>query len=242
MMTHSPTRSDSLHEPPMTARRAGLSNCHICHFICRPSELANINRFGGELWPLILPLSSRSDRQRCPRCGTRIRVRKPNSLHRCWALVLASFILYLPANLLPITVTSSLGRPPHSDTIMSGVIYFMQTGSWLIAMVIFVASVFVPLMKLFILTFLLASLRFQWNWRPLERTRLYRLTELVGRWSMVDVYVVTILVALVRFGAFANIEAGPGAIYFAVLVILTMFAAESFDPRLIWDRMEDDNV
>jgi len=122
---------------------------------------------------------------------------------------------------------------------MSGIIYFLQTGSWHIALVIFVASIFVPLMKLVLLTFLLTSLHFGWRWRPLERTRLYRITELVGRWSMVDVYVVTILVALVKLGAWANIEAGPGAIYFSALVILTMLAAESFDPRLIWDQMEN---
>ena len=175
----------------------------------------------------------------CPRCRTALSLRKVNSLGRCWALVLASYILYLPANLLPVTVTTSFGHSPHSDTIMSGVIYFLQTGSWYIALIIFVASVFVPLMKLLILTFLLASLHLNWRWRPLERTRLYRLTELVGRWSMVDIYVITILVALVKLGAMANVEAGPGANYFAALVILTMFAADSFDPRLIWDQMED---
>jgi paraquat-inducible protein A len=156
-------------------------------------------------------------------------------------LVLASFILYLPANLLPITLTTTFGRAPHSDTIMSGVLYFMRTGSWPIALVIFVASVFVPLMKMILLTFLLASVHLGWRWRPLERTRIYRLTELVGRWSMVDVYVVTILVALVKLGPWANVEAGPGAIYFSALVILTMLAADSFDPRLIWDQMEEGN-
>jgi paraquat-inducible protein A len=165
--------------------------------------------------------------------------RKVNSVTRCWAMVLASFILYLPANLLPVTITSTFSHPPHGDTIMSGVIYFMQTGSWHIALVIFVASVFVPMMKLLILSFLLLSLPLGWQWRPVERTRLYRLTELVGRWSMVDVYVVTILVALVKLGIMANIEAGPGATYFAALVIMTMLAAESFDPRLIWDQLED---
>lgn len=226
---------------PVTGRKAGLINCHICHLACQSAGHATMAKpSGSEHSAGSAPTASES--QRCPRCGARIRLRKANSLHRCWALVLASFILYLPANLAPITITTALGRPPHSDTIMSGVIYFMQTGSWHIAMIIFIASIVVPLMKLFILTFLLASLRFGWNWRPVERTRLYRLTELVGRWSMVDVFVVTILVALVRFGAFATIEAGPGAAYFAALVILTMFAAECFDPRVIWDRMEDEDA
>ncbi|MDP2106995.1 MAG: paraquat-inducible protein A [Desulfobulbaceae bacterium] len=208
----------------MTGRKAGLISCHTCHLICPCPDLPS------------------PEFHQCPRCGTRLRVRKTNSIPRCWALVLASFILYLPANLVPITTTTVLGRPSKSDTIMSGVIYFLDSGSWYIALIIFIASVVVPLMKLFILTFLLTSLHFGWDWLPLERTRLFRLSEVVGRWSMVDIYVVTILVALVRFGAFANIEAGPGAAYFAALVILTMFAAEIFDPRLIWDRMEDHNA
>jgi paraquat-inducible protein A len=147
-------------------------------------------------------------------------------------------LLYLPANLLPITISSSLGTR-QSDTILSGVLYLMNSGSWAIALVIFVASLFVPLMKMVILVFLLVSVQRRSRWRPKDRTRLYRLTELVGRWSMVDIYVVTIMVALVRLGALANVDAGPGAAYFAAVVILTMFAAESFDPRLIWDRMED---
>ena len=202
--------------PPLTARQAQLFSCRSCH--------------------LLTPVAA--GESHCPRCGATLAVRKPNSLARCWALLLASFILYLPANLLPVTVTTTFGRPAHSDTIMSGVIYFMQTGSWHIALIIFVASIFVPMLKLIILTFLLCSLQLDWRWRPRERTRLYRLTEMVGRWSMVDVYVVTILVALVKLGVLASIEAGPGATYFAALVILTMLAAGSFDPRLIWDQME----
>jgi paraquat-inducible protein A len=101
-----------------------------------------------------------------------------------------------------------------------------------------VASVFVPLLKLFLLTFLLISVQRKSQWRPKDRTRLYRITEAVGRWSMVDIYVVTILVALVKLGSLATIEAGPGAIFFAGVVIITMFAAMSFDPRLIWDAQE----
>jgi paraquat-inducible protein A len=122
---------------------------------------------------------------------------------------------------------------------MSGVIYFVKTGMWPIALVIFVASVFVPLMKLSVLTYLLISVKRRSHWRPRDRTRLYRMTEVVGRWSMVDIYVVTILVALVKLGALASIDAGPGAIYFGAVVVITMFAAESFDPRLIWDVMEE---
>jgi paraquat-inducible protein A len=202
----------------LTARQANLVSCQSCH--------------------LLSPISTQP--MPCPCCGTKLSSRKVNSLMRCWALILGSFALYLPANFLPITITTTFASPPHRDTIMSGVIYFLQNGSWYIALVIFVASIFVPIMKLIFLTFLLASLQLGWHWRPLERTRLYRITEVVGRWSMVDVYVVTILVALVKLGSWANVEAGPGATYFSALVILTMLAAESFDPRLIWDQMEED--
>jgi paraquat-inducible protein A len=121
---------------------------------------------------------------------------------------------------------------------MSGVIYFIVSGSWYLALIIFVASIVVPLTKLFILTYLLISVQRKSIWRPRDRTRLYRITEAVGRWSMVDIYVVRIMVALVRIGSLASIEAGPGAVAFAAVVIITMFAAISFDPRLIWDAME----
>lgn len=201
----------------MTARQQGLINCHDCHLL--------VEATGGH--------------HRCPRCGAHLHLRKPNSLARTWALVCAALILIIPANVLPITVTTSLGAK-QADTIMSGVIYFMQSGSWEIAAVIFIASVFVPTAKLLILILLLASVRWRWRWRPKDRTTLYRLTELVGRWSMVDIYVVTILVALVKLGAVAAIEAGPAAVYFAAVVVITMFAAESFDPRLIWDVIEEE--
>ena len=200
---------------PATARSLGLVRCHDCSLLAA------------------------AHLETCPRCGARLHLRKPDSLGRTTALVLAALVLYLPANLLPITVTTAIGTR-QADTILSGVIYFMQTGSWEIASVIFIASVFVPLAKLVILVLLLVSVRFRWRWRPRDRTVLYRLTELVGRWSMVDIYVVTILVALVRLGAVATIEAGPAAVYFAAVVVLTMFAAESFDPRLIWDALEEE--
>ena len=132
----------------------------------------------------------------------------------------------------------SLGKT-QGDTILNGVIYFITTGMWPIALVIFVASVFVPLVKLCLLTSLLISVQRKSTWRPVDRTRLYRITEIIGRWSMVDIYVITILVALVKLGALATIEVGPGALHFAAVVVITMFAAMSFDPRLIWDSMEE---
>jgi paraquat-inducible protein A len=205
-------------EGPATARQLGLVSCHDCRLLVEAPQHAHA---------------------RCPRCGARLHLRKPNSLARTWALVCAAIIFIIPANLLPMTITTTLGAK-QADTILSGVVYFMQSGSWEIAMVIFIASVFVPFAKLSILIALLLSVQFRSAWRPKDRTTLYRLTELVGRWSMVDIYVVTILVALVKLGAVAAIEAGPAAVYFAAVVVVTMFAAESFDPRLIWDAIEED--
>ena len=196
-----------------TALKASLISCHSCHLLCKPASL-----FKGAYAV-------------CPRCGATLHSRKPNSIARTWALVIAAAIFYIPANVLPITRVISFGKA-QSDTIMSGVIYFVKSGSWPIALVIFVASVFVPLLKLLILAFLLLSVQFRWQWRPVDRTRLYRLTEVIGRWSMLDIYVVTIMVALVHLGALATIEAGPGAVFFAAVVVITILAAEAFDPRL----------
>jgi len=206
---------------PATARQLGLLNCHDCHLLVEA------------------PQGEGHEHGCCPRCGAALHLRKPNSLARTWALVCAATILYIPANVLPMTVTSALGTT-QADTIMSGVIYFIHSGSWEIAAVIFIASIFVPLAKLLILVTLLTTVQLRSHWRPKDRTALYRLTEMVGRWSMLDVYVVTILVALVKLGAVATIEAGPAAVYFAAVVVITMIAAESFDPRLIWDALEED--
>ena len=202
----------------VTAADVGLVSCHNCSQLSRagPGEHADML---------------------CPRCGAGVHKRKPNSIARTWAFVIAAFICYIPANLLPMTVVTSLGNV-QSDTIMSGVIYFMQHGEWPIGLVILIASVVVPLTKLFILIYLLISVQRKSQWRPVERTRLYRVTEAIGRWSMTDIYVVTILVALVRLGNLATIEAGVGAIFFGAVVVLTIIAALTFDPREIWDNME----
>lgn len=198
-------------------------SCSSCHLLChRPA------------------LDDRPPGQ-CPRCGARLHHRKQNSIARTWALTLAALIFYLPANLLPISQLSQLGTV-QSDTIVSGVIYFFKTGMWPIALIIFIASIFIPLLKLMILVFLLISVQRRSQWRPRDRTRLYRITEAVGRWSMVDIYVITILVALIELGAVADIDAGPAAIFFSIVVVLTMLAAMSFDPRLIWDAQESHNA
>jgi paraquat-inducible protein A len=173
----------------------------------------------------------------CPRCGAALHERKPQSLERTWAWLIAAALCYLPANLLPIMKVTSLGRA-QADTIMSGVAYLLLHGMWPLALVVFTASVFVPLLKLAILFGLLISVHRHSRWRPVDRTRLYRITEAIGRWSMVDIFVVTILVALVRLGNLATVEAQTGAVFFGAVVVMTMLAAESFDPRLIWDRSE----
>lgn len=147
-------------------------------------------------------------------------------------------ILYIPANVEPIMHATTLGQQ-RDDTILSGAAYLLLHGMWPLALVVFVASILVPMLKMVILGYLLISVQMRSHWRPLERTRLYRFTEFVGRWSMVDVFVVAVLVALVQLGALARIEAGYGALYFAAVVILTMLSAISFDPRLIWDPLED---
>ncbi len=205
-----------------TAQSASLLSCGVCHLLVRK------------------PSGAAEPAGRCPRCGAALHSRKPDSLARTWALVIAALVFYVPANVLPITKVTSLGVV-QSDTILSGVIYFIHSGMWPIALVIFIASVFVPMLKLLILMLLLVSVQRRSRWRPKDRTRLYRITEAIGRWSMVDIFVVTILVALVHLGALANIEAQAGAAFFAAVVVITIFAAMSFDPRLIWDAKESND-
>jgi paraquat-inducible protein A len=172
----------------------------------------------------------------CPRCRATVHRRKPNSLSRTWALLAAAVICYVPANLYPIMEVTSLGQG-QADTILSGVIFLFVHGMWPLAAIVFIASVVVPVLKIVLLAALALSVQRESQWRPRDRARLYRIVEAVGRWSMVDVYVVTILVALVHLGSLASVEAEIGAFFFGAVVVLTMFAAESFDPRLIWDQI-----
>ncbi|MFO0690952.1 MAG: paraquat-inducible protein A [Myxococcota bacterium] len=174
----------------------------------------------------------------CTRCGARVHRRKPDSLARTTAFLLAAVFCYFPANLYPIMKATSLGRA-QEDTILTGVVYLAENGMWPLAAIVFVASVVVPVAKIVSLTGLVLSVRWKSRWRPRDRAATYRIVELVGRWSMVDVYVVTILVALVHMGTLANVEVRFGAVFFAAVVVLTIFAAESFDPRLIWDALEE---
>ncbi|HEY3595994.1 MAG TPA: paraquat-inducible protein A [Paraburkholderia sp.] len=200
-----------------TASRAGLISCHAC--------------------ALVQPRVRSLEPQRCERCGAVLHRRNPDSLMRTWALLIAAAVLYIPANLLPVLHTSSL-LGAENDTIMSGVVYFWTSGDWPLAIIVFVASILVPMLKLSVLALLTITAQRRSRWQPLERAKLYRLVERIGRWSMLDIFVVTLTVALVRFKSLAVITAGPGAIAFGSVVILTMLASMQFDPRLIWDYVD----
>ena len=193
---------------PTTAAARDLALCHSCGRV-EPANLAA-----------------------CPRCGAHLHLRKPESLQRTLAYAVAAVILYIPANLLPVLRLDGI-TGAQQNTIVGGVIQFWQQADYPVAIIIFVASVMIPILKLLAIGSLCWAAR-SGN-RPQAMTKLYRVTEFIGRWSMVDVFVVAILVAVVQLGAVMSIHPGPGAVSFAAVVVLTIFAAESFDPRLIWD-------
>ncbi|PAU79360.1 paraquat-inducible protein A [Halomonas salipaludis] len=171
----------------------------------------------------------------CRRCGERLHARLPHSLQRTWALLAASVVMYVPANVYPIMTTTSLGQTSPS-TIIGGVVELWQMGDWPVATVIFVASVIVPVGKILALAWLCLMINRSDELSNASRTVLYRITEFIGRWSMIDVFVVAMLVALIRAGALMSITPGPAALAFGAVVVLTMLAAMTFDPRLIWDE------
>lgn len=201
-----PHNSDSLGHEFLT--------CHTCHMVVAG---------GGR------------DHIRCPRCGDKVHHRKPRSLSRAWALLLAAIILYVPANVFPIMTVTYLGRT-QADTILSGVSALVHAGEWPIAIVVFAASILVPIIKIVLLSWVYFATQLGLSGPLRERTLVYRVTELVGRWSMVDVFMVSILAALVKLGNIASIQPGFGAVAFCGVVILTMLSAMAFDPRLIWDH------
>ncbi|APX93017.1 paraquat-inducible membrane protein A [Halomonas sp. 1513] len=170
----------------------------------------------------------------CRRCGERLHARLPHSLQRTWALLAASVVMYVPANVYPIMTTTTLGHTSQS-TIIGGVVELWQMGDWPVATVIFVASVVVPVGKILALAWLCLMINRSDELSNATRTTLYRITEFIGRWSMIDVFVVAMLVALIRAGALMSITPGPAALAFGAVVVLTMLAAMTFDPRLIWD-------
>ena len=204
----------------MRAIDAGILICTECHELNRQDP--------------------QTDEQTCTRCGALVHARRPDSLMRTWALLLTSAILYIPANLLPIMTISSLGQGSPS-TIMAGVIELVQHGMIPIAAVVFIASILVPTFKLVGIALLLFSVQRRQPLSARQRIIMYRFIEFIGRWSMLDIFVIAILVAVVNFGRIASVEANLGAVAFASVVILTMLAAVTFDPRLIWDNTESDD-
>jgi len=196
------------------AEKCGLVGCHTCGLVVKFIKEETLY---------------------CPRCGCKLQLRKRNSIQRTWALLISAIIMYVPANLEPVMYTISFGEK-DSDTIMSGIIFFFNNGDWPLAVIIFAASIMLPLLKIILMIYLLYMVRTAKLGREIENTRLYRIAELVGRWSMLDIFVIAILVALVQLGALTTVIPGVGATAFAAVVILTMLAVRSFDPRLLWDK------
>ena len=170
----------------------------------------------------------------CPRCGRRLHRRKPAALLRTWTFLVSAMVLYIPANILPVMQTESIFSS-QSDTILSGVVFLWSTGSWPLAIIVFVASIMVPLLKMLSLLTVLIAVHRGVHVHCHDLARLYRLLEVIGRWSMLDIYVVAILATLVQIQLLATVTPGPGAAAFGAVVVLTMLATMSFDPRLIWD-------
>lgn len=181
----------------------------------------------------VTPVAART----CPRCGSPLHLRKPASIQRTIAFMIAATALYVPSHILPVMTVVELGVVTH-NTIMGGMLMFWRTGAYPIAIVIFTASILIPLLKIVALSWLCAAASGKVHPSPTTLGKLYWFTELLGRWSMVDIFVVGILVSLVQLGNYMSITPGSGALAFAGVVLLTMFAAMSFDPRLLWDRLD----
>ena len=203
--------------PALTAARAGLVSCEACHLLSRPAS-AEAPGY-------------------CRRCGEKLESRQHASIEMTWALVIAAAICYIPANALPVFTTITLGEE-EPDTILSGVAFLYTSGSWPLALIVLIASVMIPLGKLVALAYLLITVQRGSIANSQERTRLYRIVEFIGRWSMLDVFVAAFTVALVQLQPLTSVEPGAGVLFFAAVVVLTMLAAEVFDPRLIWDASD----
>jgi paraquat-inducible protein A len=198
----------------VTAAQVGLLSCDACQMLSRP---ANATEPGF-----------------CPRCGEALEVRHFASIQTTWALVIAAAVCYIPANALPVLNTTTFGTS-EGDTILGGVAFLYTSGSWPLALIVLVASVMIPLGKLAALVYLLITVQRGSVASSHERTRLYRMVEFIGRWSMLDVFVDAFTVALVQLSPLMSVAPGAGVLFFAAVVVLTMLAAEAFDPRLIWD-------
>jgi len=219
-----PTPATPPDAPACSALAAGLWRCRGCAAVCVPPPEALEQR-----------------RTRCPRCDAVVHPRKPDAIARAWAFLLAATALYLPANLLPVTATSAIGGR-QTDTIFSGIVYFWKDGSYGLAILVFVASIVVPMTKLLLMSLLLISLqRHDRRWAA-RRLKVYRVLELIGRWSMLDIFAITMLAALVQVESLAELRPGPGAMAFGAVVVLTMLATHSFDPRLLFDKPEGETA
>jgi paraquat-inducible protein A len=198
----------------LTAMQQGLQVCETCGLVSRPAP-------GHE-------------EGRCPRCGQTLEFRKRASTQRAWAFLIAAAICYVPANVLPVlTTTTAAGA--DSDTILQGVVLLWSPTGWPLSLIVLIASIMIPSAKILALAYLLIAVHRGSVKSNEQRTRLYRTVEFIGRWSMVDVFVDTFTAALVQLEPLMSVEAGPGLVFFAAVVVLTMLAVESFDPRLIWD-------
>ena len=196
-----------------TAAEQKLLSCHTCS--------------------MLVPMSAQQTR--CPRCNSSLHSRIHNSISRTWALIIAAIVMLIPANLYPIMTVIRFGQG-EPDTILSGVIHLIEGGMWPLAIIVFFASIFVPFLKLIVLSILAITVQRRSSWRTRDRTLFYRVTEVIGAWSMVDIFLIGLLAALVNLGALATIRPGIGAVFFAAAVIITIFAAHNFDSRLIWDN------
>jgi paraquat-inducible protein A len=197
-----------------TAMQNGLQTCDGCGLLSRPAPGA--------------------DEGRCPRCDEDLAFRKPDSLQRTLAYLIGAAVCYVPANLLPVmTTVTSGGR--ESDTIMQGVVLLWSPTGWPLSLIVLFASIMIPSAKILALLYLIFTVRRGSIKNNTQRIRLYRMVEIIGRWSMVDVFVDTFTVSLIQLQPLMSVEPGPGLLFFAAVVVLTMLAVESFDPRLIWD-------
>jgi paraquat-inducible protein A len=200
-----------------SAAAAGLTSCISCSLVCRPADPAEPGF--------------------CPRCGERLQFRRRRSEQIAWSLLFAAAVCYIPANLLPVLTTYTLGSA-EDDTIMQGVLILYNSGSWPLALIVLIASVVIPIGKIITLAYLLIRMRHGTSAQTHERSRLYHLVEFIGRWSMLDVFVDAYTVALVQLQPLMSVSPGPGVVFFAAVVVLTMLAVEYFDPRLIWDSAQ----
>ncbi|MGI9319666.1 MAG: paraquat-inducible protein A [bacterium] len=198
----------------VSARTLGVAGCHTCGKAVHLGKKSHVE---------------------CPRCGAEVHYRKHDSVRRAWAFLIAAFIMYIPANTEPMMRTTALGTE-SADTIMEGVIYFLSHGDYLVGLVIFAASVMLPLLKMMALAYIYMMAEKQANNRRKEQNTLYKLAEILGKWSMLDIFVVGLMAGLVQLGGLTSIAPGPACIAFAAVVILTMISEMLYDPKLTWDE------